>query len=136
MLNTMEQSTKNEVDVVITVPEKDERKSNALLTILINVVVLSYFAYATFHYITISEFTFYSIIIIIIISLTQPSDFHHSGDTCVEDCQLTLCSPYGMLLFVCGATYLGIIYFKLLKSCVGKTIERLCLIIEKIFSSL
>jgi hypothetical protein len=78
MLNIMEQSTKNDVDVVITVPEKDERKSNASLKILTNVVVLCYFAYATFHYITTSEFTFYSIIIII-----SRHHHHHQSNTTI-----------------------------------------------------
>jgi hypothetical protein len=60
----MEPSTKDDVNVVITAPEKDERKSNVCLSILLNLAVLCYVSYVTFHYITTSEFIFYFTIII------------------------------------------------------------------------
>lgn len=46
------------------------------------------------------------------------------GPTCVNDCELKLCTPYGMLLFVLGSTYVGLIYFKIIKPYFGRTIYK------------
>ena len=35
--------------------------------------------------------------------------------TCTDDCKLTLCSSYGIFLFVFITTYIGLIYFKIIK---------------------
>jgi hypothetical protein len=63
----MEPITPDDVNVVIPAPEKSEKESKfgVPLKILIHLVVLCYFAYVTFHYITTSEFIFYFTIMMI-----------------------------------------------------------------------
>lgn len=48
--------------------------------------------------------------------------FDSTGDDCENDCDLTLCSPFGMLIFVVSATYAGLLYFTIIKPYFGKWI--------------
>ncbi|KAG5677450.1 hypothetical protein PVAND_007208 [Polypedilum vanderplanki] len=78
---------------------KNEKKYSLVVFIITNFIVFVYFSYVTYHYIKIRN-------------------------ACEKNCELTLCSPYGMLLFVISAIYLGLIYYKLIKPYFGKTIEK------------
>lgn len=46
-----------------------------------------------------------------------------TGDDCMTDCDLTLCSDFGMLIFVLSATYIGLLYFTVIKPYFGKSIN-------------
>ncbi|KAL7052535.1 hypothetical protein ACKWTF_004895 [Chironomus riparius] len=76
------------------------KKYKFLTSIILHLIFVTYFSYATYHYIS-------------------------TRDTCTRDCTLTLCSSYGLLLLVYGATYLGILYYKVIKPYLGDEIENI-----------
>jgi hypothetical protein len=93
-----------------------------LTTVVVNVALVTYLVFAVLEYISRSE----SIdclkrechkLNFAVINLS-------GGDSCKNDCDLTFCSPFGMLLFVAGAAYIGCFYFLIVKPHFGKQIGR------------
>jgi hypothetical protein len=94
-----------------------ERKNvmDLVAIVLSHLIVIAYFSYVSYRYIATSE-------CLLTICNFKFENILFLGEFCANDCQLTLCSSYGMLLLVFVATYLGLIYYKLIKKYYGKTI--------------
>ncbi|XP_070501377.1 uncharacterized transporter YutK-like [Chironomus tepperi] len=90
-----------DLDVRNTVHKNDETRGHFIRRILILLlahgIIITYISYVTYYYIS-------------------------TRDTCTQDCTLTFCSSYGMLLFLFGTIYVCLFYFKILKPYLGKFI--------------
>lgn len=98
--------------------QENEEKSSSMhigVKIFIHFFVVAYFSYATYNYISTREYN-------LITRYVNHSDCLNVGKRCTQDCSLTLCSPFGMLLLVIGSSYFGLIYFKLFKPLCGDLI--------------
>lgn len=89
---------------------------NILIILLTHGIIIAYISYVTYYYVSTSKYLF---------QINHDAEDYLNiflGDTCTQDCTLTFCSSYGMLLFVFGSIYVALFYFKILKPYLGKFI--------------
>lgn len=85
--------------------------------VIIHAAVVTYLVFATIEYINSRK------VLLLQLLISELLRIHLTGDACKVDCDLTLCSPFGMLIFVSAATYVGLLYFSIIKPYFGNWIK-------------